>query len=276
MLARRRGPGEADLAAVAAPDGTRCSSAAPRRRLARRLRRPGRRAGGEPACRRRIDHVALAHPFDSFDEAALFYRSVLGLEPRDSQELAAPDGLVRSRAVASRDGSVRLALNVPLLGGGAARAAELQHVAFACDDALAAARAMRGRGVPLLPIPGNYYDDLAARTDLEPDLLDAMRELGVLYDRSDGGELLHFYTAMVGGRLFFEVVERRGAYDGYGAANSPVRMAAQRGPATATAHGGGAMDELAGAGARNAAARGADRPGAARSASCPSPRRCAS
>ena len=54
-----------------------------------------------------------------------------------------------------------------------------------------------------------------------------MRELGVLYDADGGGELLHFFTQMIGDRLFLEVVERRGSYDGYGAANSPVRLAAQ-------------------------------------------------
>ena len=64
-----------------------------------------------------------------------------------------------------------------------------------------------------------------------------MRELGVLYDGGAGGELLHFYTPVVGGRLFFEVVERRGGYAGYGAANSPVRMAAQRSPATVLVNG---------------------------------------
>ena len=237
VLTRRRGPGEADLSAIAAPDGnsvffcrTRAGDAAS---WLADFTATGSGARGWAGELTHIDHLALAHPFDAFDEAALFYRSVLGLEPRDSLELAAPDGLVRSRAVTSGDGSVRLALSVPLLGGGPhADAAELQHVAFACDDALAVAASMRGRGVPLLPIPGNYYDDLAARTDLEPDLIDAMRALGVLYDCSEGGELLHFYTAMVGFRLFFEVVERRGTYDGFGAANSPVRMAAQRGPAT--------------------------------------------
>jgi 4-hydroxyphenylpyruvate dioxygenase len=57
-----------------------------------------------------------------------------------------------------------------------------------------------------------------------------MRELGVLYDRDDRGELLHCYTPVVGGRLFFELVQRIGGYDGYGAANAPVRMAAQRAP----------------------------------------------
>jgi 4-hydroxyphenylpyruvate dioxygenase len=32
----------------------------------------------------------------------------------------------------------------------------------------------------------------------------------------------------VGDRLFFEVVERRGGYDGYGALDSPVRLSAQQ------------------------------------------------
>jgi 4-hydroxyphenylpyruvate dioxygenase len=41
-------------------------------------------------------------------------------------------------------------------------------------------------------------------------------------------ELFHVYTTLIGPGLFFEVVERRGGYDGYGAANSPVRVAAQR------------------------------------------------
>jgi 4-hydroxyphenylpyruvate dioxygenase len=87
---------------------------------------------------------------------------------------------------------------------------------------------MRDAGAPILRIPDNYYEDLDARFDLDPALLNVLRELGVLYDHRPEGELLHFYSAHVGGRLFFEVLERRGAYDGYGAANSPVRMAAQR------------------------------------------------
>jgi 4-hydroxyphenylpyruvate dioxygenase len=234
ILSRHRGPGEADLAAIAAPDGTSvffCRTDDSRRGGWRRDFAPLEPLGAShEALIERIDHVALAQPFDSFDEAVLFYRSVLGLEPRESLELAAPDGLVRSRAVMSADGSVRLALNVPVLAAGTGAAASLQHVAFASHDALAAARRMAERGAPPLAIPENYYDDLAARIGLDADLIDAMRDLGVLYDRDARGELLHFYTPPVAGRLFFEVVERRGGYDGYGAANAPVRMAAQRHP----------------------------------------------
>jgi 3-dehydroshikimate dehydratase len=176
----------------------------------------------------RIDHITLAQPFEAFDEAVLFYRSVLELSPGASAELAAPHGLVRSRALADADRRVRIVLNVPALAGTRRGQAELQHIAFATGDALAAARAMRERGAELLPIPDNYYDDLAARFELDADLLDALRELGVLYDSDGRGELLHFYSGHVEGRMFFEVLERRGGYDGYGAVNSPVRMAAQR------------------------------------------------
>jgi 4-hydroxyphenylpyruvate dioxygenase len=230
MLARERGPVEADLAAVAAPDETAvflCRSDAEDAEswLVDFTALPAQAVNGA-ALVTGIDHLALSQPFDFFDEAALFYRAILGLEVHDHRELASPDGLVRSRAVSNLDGSVRLALNVPLLAGG--DTAGPQHIALATDDAVHAARRLRAQGVALLEISENYYADLAARVDLEPELLRAMSELGVLYDRDERGELLHFYTAMVGSRLFIEVVERRGAYEGYGAVNAPVRMAAQR------------------------------------------------
>jgi 4-hydroxyphenylpyruvate dioxygenase len=240
VLDRHRGPAEADLAAVAAPDGTsiffcRTDAREPASWL-QDFEALAPTGSPGPARVERIDHVALAQPSDYFDEAVLFYRSVLALNPRESLELAAPDGLIRSRALSNGDGSLRLALNVPLLAGDPPHPAGLQHVAFACGDVLAAARSLRERGVTPLAIPANYYDDLAARSELEPGLIDAMRELSVLFDRDAGGEFLHFYTPIVGGRLFFEVVERRAAYDGYGAANSPVRMAAQRAPAPVMAN----------------------------------------
>ena len=77
-----------------------------------------------------------------------------------------------------------------------------------------------------LAIPQNYYDDLLARFDLPADEVEAMAELGLLHDRDASGDFTHFYTANVGG-VFFEVVQRRGGYDGYGAPNAGVRLAAQ-------------------------------------------------
>jgi 4-hydroxyphenylpyruvate dioxygenase len=213
-----RRPGEAALETIAAPDGTSVI-------FGRGWEHDFITVAEPSPTPLAIDHVALSQPFDFFDEAVLFYRSVLGLRPHESQELASPDGLIRSRAVSDDERRVRLALNVPLIAGGGA---ELQHLAFACDDVLAAARRCRDAGAPLLAISDNYYDDLAARTDLTSERIEQLRELGVLYDRDAHGELLHFFTEVLGDRLFLEVLERVGGYDGYGAANSPVRLAATR------------------------------------------------
>jgi 3-dehydroshikimate dehydratase len=186
-------------------------------RSARRAQELGTHGVGFGSERTRIDHLTLALPFD---EAALEYRAALDLKPCAGEEVVSPDGLVHSRAF-ERDG-VRLAFNAPVLNGHGPR---LEHVAFACDDARATARELRDDGVALLDIPANYYDDVEARWGIDTGEL---RELGVLYDRdSEGGELLHAFTR-ARGNVFFEVLERRGGYSGYGAANSPIRMAAQR------------------------------------------------
>ena len=177
----------------------------------------------------RIDHIALAQPFDAFDEAGLFYRSVLDLEPRDSAGAGRrPTGCSAAARSRARDGRVRLALNVPALAAPHHRQAELQHVAFACGDALAAAAAMRERGVPLLPIPDNYYDDLAARLELDPRCWTRCASWACSTTAAPAGSSCTSTRRRIGGRVFFEVLERRGAYDGFGAVNSPVRMAAQR------------------------------------------------
>jgi len=77
-----------------------------------------------------------------------------------------------------------------------------------------------------LPIPENYYVDLAARYDLAPDLLERMQAHGVLYDRTKDGEFFHIYTRAFEDRFFFEIVERHN-YDLFGAANTPIRLAAE-------------------------------------------------
>jgi 4-hydroxyphenylpyruvate dioxygenase len=172
-----------------------------------------------------IDRVNLAQSWRDFDEAVLFYSSVLALDSEPTQEVAAPTGLVRSHVVRSRNGGVRLALNVAPLAFDHPYGFP-QHVAFSTEDAIAIARAARERGLRSLPIAANYYDDLIARFDLTADFVAELRDLGMLYDRDDHGEFLHFYTETVGA-TFFEVVQRIGGYQGYGAANAPVRLAAQ-------------------------------------------------
>ena len=189
-------PGEAELAAVAAPDGTEiifCHSGAGQS-WTDDFEPTG--TATPSAGITHIDHVALTQPFDQFDEAALFYRSLLGLGTQHASEIAAPFGLVRNRVVSDRALTVRLNLSVSVLRRGqwGPGVRDPQHVAFACDDVVGFARRAREAGAPVLEIPDNYYDDLDARFALAPELLAAMRANGVLYDRDAKGEfraLLH-------------------------------------------------------------------------------------
>ncbi|WP_151774002.1 bifunctional sugar phosphate isomerase/epimerase/4-hydroxyphenylpyruvate dioxygenase family protein [Streptomyces abyssomicinicus] len=233
VLPRRRAAHDAELDAVAAPDGTElffCATGRPGSRDWRSDFAPGPRAEDPAAVPaggpRRVDHLALTQPWHQFDEAALFHRSVLGLGAQESVDVAEPYGLFRSRAVTDADGRVRIALGVgpaPTDDGD-----RLQHIALATDDVVLAARRFREAGGELLAVPGNYHDDLAALYDLPDEELETFRELGILYDRDERGGFRHCYTRTVG-RVFFELVQRDGGYRGYGARNAPVRMAAQRG-----------------------------------------------
>ncbi|NGO06349.1 TIM barrel protein [Streptomyces sp. HC44] len=229
VLPRRRAPEDAPLDAVAAPDGTElffCATDRPELPSWTGDFQPTEQhksSGGDGI--HRIDHLALTQPWHEFDEAVLFHRSVLGLGAQESVDVADPYGLLRSRAVTNADGSVRIALGV----GPAPTADEggrAQHIALATDDVVTAARRFRAAGGRLLPMPANYYDDLAAKYEFTEQELETYRELGILYDRDAGGEFRHCYTETVG-RVFFELVQRDDSYRGYGAQNAPVRLAAQ-------------------------------------------------
>jgi 4-hydroxyphenylpyruvate dioxygenase len=184
---------------------------------------------------RRVDHIAQAVPADQFDSWVLYYRSVLGLQPEETWVLPDPYGLVRSRALANENRRVRFPLSFSDSSRTAvARSlstfagAGVHHIAFDTPDIFAAVDALRQRGLPLLPISENYYDDLIARFSLPDALVDELRRRHILYDRSPGGgEFFHVYTQFFRGRFFFEVVQRKGGYDQYGAINAPARMAAQ-------------------------------------------------
>ncbi len=183
-----------------------------------------------------VDHVGLAVTADVWDGVLLELRSVFDLQPQPSVDLPDALGVVRTQALvgAGTGGApIRVCLvmvpgSSPDVGLGPVRRGGASHVAFACEDAVAVGARLAAAGLTLLPIPDNYYADIAARYDLDPALLDRMRAVGVLYDRDEnGGELFHLCTPVVGDDLYVEVVQRVGGYTGFGEVNSAVRLAAQ-------------------------------------------------
>jgi 3-dehydroshikimate dehydratase len=180
-----------------------------------------------------VDHISQSMQYEEMLTWLLFYTSLLDLRKIPPQEVADPGGLVRSQVVESPDGALRIVLNASqsqrtqssrflteLFGSG------VQHIALATDDLLATVKQLEKNGVRLLAIPENYYDDLEAKTDLPADQLEMLKVHNILYDREGNAEYLQVYTETYDQRFFFEIVQRRG-YRGYGAANAPVRLAAQ-------------------------------------------------
>ena len=231
LVPRHRNWDEADLLGIEAPDGVEiflcedgdawrgdfdpCADASP---SGARTRLAG------------IDHVSFSQPLTLFHESVLFYRSLLGLVPMESQELTSPNGLIRSQALTGGTPAevVRLVLNVPVLGGGRSGSRQVQHVAIRSADIVETARAVSAQGLSVLPVPGNYYEDLAARLGLDDATLETYRRGNILYDEDRAGRSLrHCYVSAGRAGVLFEIVDREPGYAGYGAGNALVRMAAQ-------------------------------------------------
>ncbi|WP_237568666.1 bifunctional sugar phosphate isomerase/epimerase/4-hydroxyphenylpyruvate dioxygenase family protein [Mycolicibacterium lacusdiani] len=224
-------PGEADLPAVAAPDGVSVFFVSTEEGPLdwRRDFEPVPPTDAAPGAGiTAIDHVSVTAPFDRYDESVLFYRSVLGMRTEEVAEYPGPYGLVRSHLLRAPDPSgFGVALDGPLLRRGkwTPGVQTPQHIALLTDDVLATLDALPG-DAPILRIPENYYVDLRARLDLDDEFVERLRRSNVLYDRSADGEYLHAYTTVIGSQVYFEIIERRGNYRGRPLADAPIRMAA--------------------------------------------------
>jgi len=180
-----------------------------------------------------VDHISQSMHYEEMLTWLLFYTSLLDLSKLPVRDVVDPGGLVKSQVLQSEDGALKIILNASqsrhalstrflweAFGSG------VQHVAFATHDIVETVRRLKSNNLTLLPVPENYYDDLAGKSDLSPEQIDVLREHNILYDRDEAGEYLQIYTQTFDQRFFFEIVERRG-YKGFGAGNAPIRLAAQ-------------------------------------------------
>ncbi len=180
-----------------------------------------------------IDHISQSMPYEDMLSWLLFYTGMLDLQRAPQVDVADPGGLVQSQAIGNADGSLRLIIN----GAAANRTLSarflseffgsgVQHIAFACDDIFKTVARMRADGASFLDIPDNYYDDIESKYDLDATTMAQLRANRILYDRDGTGEFFQIYTHAFDNRFFFEIVERRN-YQGFGAANAAIRLAAQ-------------------------------------------------
>ncbi len=183
----------------------------------------------------RIDHIAQTMNYDEMLTWTLFYQSIFDVDRTPIVDVADPGGLVHSRAIQSPDGKLRITMNgVETHRTFAGRfmadsfGSSVQHIAFATDDIVATSERLAQSGFKALPISENYYLDLVTRFDLDDAFVAVLRSHNLLYDEDRSGAYLQLYSPPYGEGFFFEIIERRGAYAGYGAANASYRTAAQK------------------------------------------------
>jgi 4-hydroxyphenylpyruvate dioxygenase len=189
-----------------------------------------------------VDHISQSVHYEEMLSWLLFYTSLLDVSKTPQLDVLDPDGLVKSQVVQSPTGNLRIALNASqsnrtqssrflsdFFGSG------VQHIAFSTGDIFAAVNRIQANGIDLIKIPENYYDDLESRTDLSDVQIERLKTHNILYDGVGPGEFFQAYTQTFDGRFFFEIIERRGPYAGFGAPNAQVRLAAQARLTRATA-----------------------------------------
>ena len=183
----------------------------------------------------RVDHIAQTMSYDEMLSWSLFYTTLFGMRKSAMVDVIDPDGLVRSQAIETANGALRVTLNGAethrtMAGAFLAESfhASVQHVALATDDIFATAKALANRGFAPLPITRNYYSDLAARFDIAQSDLAQMEAANILYDEDENGAFYQLYSRPFAGGMFFEIVQRLDGYKGFGGPNAPFRSAAQK------------------------------------------------
>ena len=169
-----------------------------------------------------MDHFAVCLPSGQLPAAVAFYEAVLGLREVFKERIQVGSQAMRSSVVQSPDRTVTLTLIEPDPDADAGQiddflkshdGAGVQHIAFGCDDVVAAVSILGERGVDFLQTPGSYYDHLADRLSPVAHTAEELRALNILVDQDQDGQLFQIFTSTTHPRrtLFFEIIERIGA-----------------------------------------------------------------
>ena len=176
----------------------------------------------------KVDYISQVLNPGEMDKTVLFYHALFGLEAQQQLfELNDPRGLVRSRAMTSKCGTFRIYLNVSaaestIVGRFLSHSGSgIHHIGLGTDNIYSTVAKIGYNS--FLSLPQNYFDDLGVRYDLSQEDLRTLSESNVMYDADADGEFLHACTDTFDDRFFFEYVERRRGYSGFGGSDAMVR-----------------------------------------------------
>ena len=172
-----------------------------------------------------IDHITHNVHKGRMDHWASFYEQLFGFREIRYFDIHGQKTGLRSRALASPCGKIRIPINEPTERGSqveeylhAYHGEGIQHIALATRDIYASVEALQDRGARFMPAPHAYYEAVDARLPGQREDLERLERDGILIDGEGEKLLLQIFTETVIGPIFFEIIQRKGN-EGFGEGN---------------------------------------------------------
>lgn len=175
-----------------------------------------------------VDHLTNNVCQGHMDQWAEFYESIFNFREIRFFDIHGKHTGLRSRAMVSPCGKVRIPINEPTEAGSQIQeylnlyhGEGVQHIAVSTSDIFATVEALRARGINFMDVPDTYYDQLDNRLPGHGEDLAQLHKNKILIDgapQSGGGLLLQIFTETVIGPIFFEIIQRKGN-EGFGEGN---------------------------------------------------------
>lgn len=176
-----------------------------------------------------LDHVAVCVPHGELAATVAFYQRVLGFHLIFEEYIEVGEQGMNSQVVQGPSAGVTLTLLEPDTTKAPGQiddfvrahdGAGVQHLALRTGDIATSVRTLGERGVKFLTTPGSYFDELERRLGHVGLPVDTLRELNILVDQDNEGELFQIFARSTHPRhtFFFEIIERRDAWT-FGTAN---------------------------------------------------------
>jgi 4-hydroxyphenylpyruvate dioxygenase len=178
-----------------------------------------------------IDHLTHNVYSGRMAHWAGFYERVFGFREIRYFDIKGEYTGLTSKAMTAPDGKIRIPLNEEGKAGGgqieeflrAYNGEGIQHIAFLCDDLIAAWDRLKDLGTPFMtPPPSTYYEMLDERLPGHGEPVAELQRRGILLDgsttRGDPRLLLQIFSETMVGPVFFEFIQRK-KDEGFGEGN---------------------------------------------------------
>jgi len=185
----------------------------------------------QPSGLRSIDHISQSMKVEEMRSWLFFYLSNFNMYKTTQLDLVSSKGIIKSQAISSPEGEVRLNLNgsnnsQTIAGSFMTNktGSSIQHIAFNTDDIFETVNILSENKFPFLQIDKKYYSQLQNKYDLDEKTLNNLKRNNILYDKNEFGEFFQIYSEPIFTGFFFEIVQRKQNYKGYGESNATHRI----------------------------------------------------